>query len=148
MFTRLYNLRRPAEVRELLASRDEKLILLCALIYSCNFALSKGLFAHRQSVRKNISAIRKESVTGESELYRQIYRRKRANVRTLCKSMGCIATVDFSGRISKIQHKSLGRKKGRIPGGISNISQKALFVFADLYSEDALINILMFNEEK
>ena len=148
MFTRLYNLNKPAHVRDILMSRDEKLKLLCALIYHCNAALSKGLFAHQQSVRKNISAIRQEAVASQSEVYRQIYRRKRANVRTLCKSMGCIATVDFSGRISKIQHKSLGRKKGRIPGGISNISQKALFVFADLYSEDALINILMFNEEK
>jgi len=149
MLDRLYDLNKPADIRALLQASSWTRIALALCYWHNHCANSVGsAYNKRSTLLKRGDAVKAEynKVLGEVFAGRKLaYRQK---LKQLLDMHGFkIKYRQMSGAVSRIERKPIKRGvPNTTPGSIVNINQQGLFPFSDLYSQEAIINLLIMSE--
>ncbi len=149
LLDRAYSLDKPSDVRALWDMNSHKVKLMLALVYSINDLQAKVGYLIR--LERKADLVWKAHYAEQVGMERAKRLRMTAKLQQLCKLTGMTMTRQMGGRVKYIVTRT---KKGqpRPPGALVDLNQKGLFVFADMYSEEALqnlvINEVMFREQE
>jgi hypothetical protein len=133
MLSRAYDLSKAADVRELLRAGNDVQMML-GLIFKINALHGKAGYE-----------LQNVTTRGLQEFTKLIRQRLalRDQLIFICKLRGYCIDHQMGGRVRSIYARIPKRGEPRPPGKLTRLSQKALFVFSDLYNEEAFMNLIV-----
>lgn len=142
LLDREYRLSKPEDVRALWNMNSHKIKLMLALVYKINESYSKiGYSIKRErAMRDDEWKARIATEIGHAKASRI---RLTGKLKDLCRLTGMTMSRQMGGRITYIVSRIPARGQRRPPGALKDLNQKGLFIFADMYSEDQLLGLIV-----
>ena len=147
---RKYNLNTPADVRAILASNNTWLKMTLSVCYWHNhhaYQIHSSFSRHAKAL-KNKDPHRAQDEFNRAQKSQVMKLEYRSKLKGLLEMRGFkIKYRQMSGSVCGFQRKSIKRGvPDETPGSVVNINQSSLFLFSDLYTEEALLNLHIMSE--
>lgn len=132
MINREYKLNNPAEVRALINMGNNDLNVALGLVYAHNAKVSEIAYLQRKQRSRGFQ-LWEENQLG-------LYIESKYTLRNQLKQVLALYRMRISygtgGRIESLIFRKTRRRDPRPTGGITYVSQEALFPFSDMYSQE------------